>query len=167
MTPRRLRWDIHPNDHLNEPPLTEKWYQFFNKCKSDLLQTIIKRRKFKLQGVETHIVELQNSLLPFLSKPDYKDKETQLQESIKKYETEIQTKKQKKFKRDVLDYKNNKVYKWQAEEECPLELDEVSLEDSSSEDMEEIGNEDATYRPRLRFEAPSEPEPRTSSRHNY
>lgn len=74
MTPRRLGWDVHPNDHLNEPALTEKLYQFFNKCKSDLLQTIIKRRQFKLRAIETHIVELQNSLLPFANKAEYKEK---------------------------------------------------------------------------------------------
>lgn len=39
--------------------------------------------------------------------------EKELQEVIKKYVTEIQAKKQKKYKRDVLDYQNMKVYKWQ------------------------------------------------------
>lgn len=38
-------------------------------------------------------------------------------ENQQKYDVEIQVKKQKKFKRDVLDYTNKMVYKWQVEME--------------------------------------------------
>lgn len=66
-----------------------------------------------MKGVEASIAEIKNQLAPFANQAEYKHKERELQELIKKYDTEIQAKKQKKYKRDVLDYHNMKVYKWQ------------------------------------------------------
>lgn len=102
----------------------EKWYSFFNKCENDLLQNIDERRQYKLRGIETNITELKSSLLPFSNQSEYKEKDTQLQEIIKKYDIEVQAKKQKKFKRDILDYMNKKVYKWQVEDKEPLGIDD-------------------------------------------
>lgn len=87
-----------------------------------------------MRMIETSITEIKNSLLPFVHLKEYKDKEKELQESIKKYDTTIQAKKQKKFKRDVMDYKNSNVYKWQihgdSQDEQP---DDPSMEEESEE----------------------------------
>lgn len=75
--------------------------------------------------------------MPFVNQKEYKDKERELQKFIKKYDIEIHPKKQKKFKRVALDYKNKTFYKWQAEiEELIEELDDTSMDESPSEEIE-------------------------------
>lgn len=84
--------------------------------------------------MEASIIEIKNLLLPCINHNDYKDKEKELQEFIKKYDAEIQIKKQKQCKRDVMDYKNMNVYKWQLALEDPNEeLDDTLMDDSSGE----------------------------------
>lgn len=137
MTPRRLRWDMHPNDNINDAGLMADWFSLFNKCEGELLQNIVKRRQFKLRMIETNIAEIKGLLVPFASQRDYKDKEKELQEHIKKYDGEIQAKKQKKFKRDVLDYKNNRVYKWQSNlEDASNDMEDTLMEDPLEEGIE-------------------------------
>lgn len=103
ITPRRLRWDIAPNDNINDPLHMDDWFRFFNKCEKDLLGMIIKRRQFKLKKVEGIIIQLKEQLAPFADTKEYKDNEKALQEAIQKYDKMIQGKKQKKYKRDVMD----------------------------------------------------------------
>lgn len=47
ITPRRLRWDVDPNDGLTDEELAKNWYSFFNDCENKLLNIIIKRREEK------------------------------------------------------------------------------------------------------------------------
>lgn len=138
MTPRRLRWELDPNDGITDPELMEEWYSFFNGCENELLHKMIKRRRFKLKGIEASISEIKNQLIPFVNQTEYKNKEKELQESIKKYDTQIQIKKQKKYKRDTLDYQSMNVYKWQTactDPEFTLE-DDVGIDDSPDTSME-------------------------------
>lgn len=122
-------------------------------CENDLLQNIVKRRQFKLRGVEMNIIDIKNLLLPFANQKEYKDKERELQETFEKYDTEIQAKKQKKFKSDVLDYKDNKVYKWQGEIEEPEEkMDDASMDDSPSDATEDLNPPRGGQTSQLRFE---------------
>lgn len=132
MTPRRLRWDVHPNDNIEDAALMGDWYSFFNTCENELLHNIVKRRQFKLRSIESNIFEIQKLLLHFANQQDYKDKTNELQDHIKKYDGEIQAKKQNKFKRDVLDYKSMQVYKWQVAMEDPNECFDDTLMDEST-----------------------------------
>lgn len=99
MTPRRLRWDLNPNDNLNDVTLMEEWYSFFSKCEKELLGKIVRRRQFKLRGIEDTINEIKSLLLPYSNQNEYKTKERELQDIIKKYDAEIQAKKQKKVQK--------------------------------------------------------------------
>lgn len=51
ITPRRLRWDIAPNDGLQVEELDHEWYKFFNGSERKLLELIMTRRKKKLNLV--------------------------------------------------------------------------------------------------------------------
>lgn len=84
ITPRRLRWDVNPNDAIDNTDLMKDWYSLFNKCEGELLRNIIKRKQFKMRGIESNITEIKNLLLPFVHLKEYKDKEKELQESITK-----------------------------------------------------------------------------------
>lgn len=137
ITPRRLRWDVSPNDAINEKGLMEEWYKFFNDSEIALLRKIVVRRQHKLKNIESEILQIRDQLLPFHETREYKDKENNLQEAAKKYDKEIQLKKQKKFKRDVLDYKNQQVYKWQTDETYMEEDLNISMVDDTNESITE------------------------------
>lgn len=131
---------MNPNDGLNDATLIEDCYAFFSKCEKELLSNIVKRRQLKLRGIEANISEIKTLLQPYSNQSDYKIKERELQEIIKKYDLEIQAKKQKKFKREVLDYTNRKVYKWQMDiEGADEDPDEISLDDNPSDEVIEVG----------------------------
>lgn len=133
ITPRRLRWTISPNGAVNDKGLMEDWYRFFNESETALLGKIVVRRWHKLKNIETEILQIRDQLIPFLESREYKDKEKNLQEAVTKYDKEIQQKKQKKFRRDVLDYKNQQVYKWQIEENYMEDDHNISMIDKSRE----------------------------------
>lgn len=133
ITPRRLRWDISPNDAVNDKGLMEDWYKFFNDSENALLGKIVIRRRHKLKNIETEILQIRDQLVPFLESREYKEKENKLQEAMTKYDKEIQLKKQKKFRRDVLDYKNQQVYKWQIDENYMEDNHNISMIDESRE----------------------------------
>lgn len=61
MAPRRLGWDITPNDGVNEKDLMEEWYRFFNQSENELLQIIVKRRQHKLKLIEAGILGIRNN----------------------------------------------------------------------------------------------------------
>lgn len=69
---------------MDDATLVKEWYSFFSKCENELLQNIVKRRQLKLRGVESSINEIKNLLLPYSNQNDYKAKEKELQEIIKK-----------------------------------------------------------------------------------
>lgn len=118
-----------------------------------MLGNIVKRRQLKLRGIEANINEIKSLLQPYSNQNDYKIKERELQDIIKKYDLEIQAKKQKKFKRDVLDYTNRRVYKWQIENEViDADHDEISLDDNPSEDNAEMGVPNQNTLRQTRFE---------------
>lgn len=45
LTPRRLRWDVNPNDGVEDPTLLDEWFQFFNACEQKLMQMMVRRRQ--------------------------------------------------------------------------------------------------------------------------
>lgn len=65
-TPRRLRWDLGPNDGIMDEDLSRAWFNFFNGCENNLLDTIIERRKIKLTRIETNINTLKENMLPHI-----------------------------------------------------------------------------------------------------
>ena len=119
ITPRRLRWDLGPNDGLTEDGLTQAWYNFFNGCENKLLDIIIDRRKIKLNKIETTINSLKESMTTHISTDDYSTRAKKLQDFLSKLDTEIKNKKVKKYQRDKKDYLAGKIYSWQENDTIP------------------------------------------------
>lgn len=113
LTPRRLRWDVSPNDGVEDLQLLDEWYQFFNTCEQKLMQMMISRRKAKKVILESKIAGLRKSMEPFKSNSEYAEKAKTLQIHLTNYDGEIKSKKLKKYQRDIKDFEGNKVYKWQ------------------------------------------------------
>ena len=119
ITPRRLRWDLGPNDGLTEEGLTQAWYNFFNGCENKLLDIIIDRRKIKLKKIETTINGLKENMTPHSSTDDYSTRAKKLQDFLTKLDNEIKNKKVKKYQRDKKDYVAGKIYSWQENDIIP------------------------------------------------
>ena len=116
-TPRRLRWDVYPNDGLEDLTLADEWFQFSNACEQKLLQLMIRRRKAKNVITEAHITDLKTSMGPFMGSKEYLERAQTLQSHLTKYDGNIKNKKLKKYHRDTKDYQDSKVYKWQIKSE--------------------------------------------------
>lgn len=113
LTPRSLRWDISPNDGVEDLRLLDEWYQFFNACEQKLMQMMVRRREAKKAVLESKIKELKTTMEPFMSSKEYSDKAKELSTHLAKYDGEIKDKKLKKYFRDTKDCEENRVYKWQ------------------------------------------------------
>lgn len=67
----------------------------------------------RLSNIDIEIKELRDKLLPHKSTSEYNSLSTNLKSHLEKEEKDQRTKKQKKYTRDVNDYKSNLVFNWQ------------------------------------------------------
>lgn len=79
ITPRRLRWDIAPNDGLVDKDLEDEWFSFFNHSERKLLEMLIARKEKKLWLIEANINAIKSKLDPSIASGEHKDKLKQLQ----------------------------------------------------------------------------------------
>lgn len=116
MVPQRLRWDldIHEGDETYETK--EFWSQFFNKCGLLLLETLVERKKKRLEIMTQEIKRAEMNLEIHKDKEVYKHLSGNIKNKLEKEELEIKKRKQRKFKRDSWDYKNNQLYSWQKQQ---------------------------------------------------
>lgn len=81
MVPRRLRWEVPPNDGLEDEESMQDWYLFFNKKGIELMEFLLSRKRKKLLIVESTIRELKKKMEKI-------DKETQ-EKKRKKFSNEL------------------------------------------------------------------------------
>lgn len=81
---------------------------------------------------------------PFMSSQEYIDKAKELSTHLTKYDGEIKDKKLKKYFRDIKDYQENKVYKWQDN------LQTSPPQDSPAEREIEVHNTVANLAPNMK-----------------
>ncbi|KAM5182258.1 ecto-ADP-ribosyltransferase 5-like [Mantella aurantiaca] len=77
------------------------------------MELIISRRKFKL---ESRILEIKELMATSQDTEEFKAEMKNLVDFTSKIDNKTKNKKAKKFLRDVEDYKNHKVYKWQEDD---------------------------------------------------
>lgn len=110
MVPRSLRWDVHPPQ--GEPEV-DSWYKYFNEAGVNLLGILITKKCNKLSMLDNEIKELKDKLLTHKNSPEYTALSSNLQKHLEKEDKEQRSKKQKKYSRDVGDYKTSNVFGWQ------------------------------------------------------
>lgn len=92
LTPRSLRWDVHPNDGLEDLTLIDEWFQFFIACEQKLLQ-LIRRLKAKNALIEANICDLKEQMGPMMGTKEYLEKAQSLQSHLSKFDGDIKKKK--------------------------------------------------------------------------
>lgn len=117
ITPRRLPRDVAPNDGMTYPTLQEEWYKFFKNSEKRMLNLILDRRRAKLTQLN-HAIQVTKGILdPHKDTKEYIERMNHIKEFMDKVDKETQNKKLKKYQRDINDYQQNMVYKWQAKRE--------------------------------------------------
>lgn len=120
MVPRGLRWTIHPQQG---DPDTESWFHYFNEAGISLLGFLIDRKRTRRTIIDKEIKEIREKLLPHKSSMEYNNLSTNLKNHLEKEEREQKTKKQKKYSRDLSDYKNGNVFSWQTNDQIKSTYD--------------------------------------------
>lgn len=93
LTPRRLQWDVNPNNVVEDLTLLDDWFQFFNACEQKLMQLMIRRHRAKNSILDIKIAKLKEKMKPFMGAKEYSDRAQILQTHLSKYDGEIKQKK--------------------------------------------------------------------------
>lgn len=113
LVPRGLRWDIHPQQ---SDTAIQTWSHYFNEVGLNLLSFLTGRKRAKLFPIDSEINKLRDQLLPHKSTSEYISLSSNLQVLLEKEGKKQRSKKQKKYARDINDYKTAMVFSWQKKE---------------------------------------------------
>ena len=113
LIPRRLRWDVPINDGLTDKESTDEWFQFFNDKGLELLALLIKRKQRKIRTVDRNVTELKTNLEGSKELPEFIALSKQLQRDMEQKDKETVARKKRKYQRDMKDYEDDLVFKWQ------------------------------------------------------
>lgn len=110
---RSLRWEVSPQDGLNDQQYVDEWREFFNKAGRDLQSLVLSRKQIKLGLINEKIRIIQEKLEPIKDSNQIKEFNSNIKKKLEKIDRETQKKKVKKYMRDSNDFKTNKIYAWQ------------------------------------------------------
>lgn len=110
MVPRSLRWEVNPQKEDNE---LGEWFKYFNEAGVGFLQFLVAKKKRKLTMLDLEINTIRSKLAPFKDDQEYIRRSEALKTILIKEEMEQKQKKRRKYNRDIKDYKDNLVFKWQ------------------------------------------------------
>lgn len=110
--PRGLRINKEPTiGRLNES-FCKKWCDILNKCSLDLMLLVIEHANEEISKVRAEITDVQNEMKSKFDAQQLKDIDDRCTALLDSYRKEILEVKLRKYRRDTLDYKNNRVYQW-------------------------------------------------------
>lgn len=62
IVPRRLRWDVPPNDGLVDQESNDEWFKFFNEKGLELLRFLLERKRRKTKIIDQNIAGIREAL---------------------------------------------------------------------------------------------------------
>lgn len=114
LVPRRLRWNLPPNDGPTDDESIQEWHDFFDKKIQELIDFLLLRKQRKMTILDKQIGELKSKIEPLQNSPDFSRLSGELKNEMMKWDKEIQEKKKNKYIRDSDDYSKGDVFKWQS-----------------------------------------------------
>lgn len=114
LIPRKLRWDVPINDGLLGKDDIDEWFTFFEGKGREVMEFLIKRKQRKLKLLDNQIKEIRDKIYPLKETPEYIRLMGELQKNMQKKDLENKNGKKKKYIRDLEDYQNKRVYRWQS-----------------------------------------------------
>lgn len=110
--PRGLRLNIRPTFCREDKNFCERWFQVLNKCSLDLIALTI-------EGIQSHLTTLDKSILDTEAKLKETLNPTELTSflettniTLDNYRSETLKIKLNKYRRDLTDYEEGRVYSW-------------------------------------------------------
>ncbi|PIO13460.1 hypothetical protein AB205_0035140, partial [Aquarana catesbeiana] len=113
LIPRRLRWEVPPNDGLMDDYSMKEWGDFFTSKGLELIDFLLSRKRRKMILLETQIAELKSSIESHKESEEFLRLSAELKNKLIKWDHETQNKKKKKYIRDADDFGKGIIYKWQ------------------------------------------------------
>ena len=110
---RSLRWDVVPQDGLDDAASMSEWYEFFNNVGFKLQDLVLARKRKKMALLEAKINELKTKLDAIKDSQQIVDFNNRIKKKLEKIDKDTQKKKAKKYHRDMEDFQSNNVYLWQ------------------------------------------------------
>lgn len=110
---RSLRWDVPPQDGLEDQCFMIEWLEFFNRVGRELQDLVLTRKQVKLGKLNEQISGIRKKLEPISESSQMKEFNTNMKKKLEKVDRDTQKKKVRKYNRDAADFKNNKIYAWQ------------------------------------------------------
>lgn len=114
LIPRRLRWEVPPNDGLMDEHSMREWEKFFTDKGLELIEFLLARKRRKMTLLETQIAELKSSIESHKESEEFLRLAAELKNKLVKWDYETQNKKKKKYIRDFEDFGKGNIYKWQS-----------------------------------------------------
>ncbi|KAK9981821.1 hypothetical protein ABG768_001345 [Culter alburnus] len=110
--PRGLRIEKAPTIGKDDPEFCRRWCEILNRCSFDLMLLIVEHTSKESSSVKTSILECEKEIETMYNKEKLEELKKTIQEQLKEFREDLTTFKLRKFRRDTMDYKDNKVYKW-------------------------------------------------------
>lgn len=110
--PRGLRIQKAPTIGGGDPEFCKKWCEIMNKASLDLTLLVIEFTQKELTKVRVDLEETKASIVASHSEVTFNRQVELLNTSLVEFKQDLLQKKIRKFRRDTLDYKDNRVYPW-------------------------------------------------------
>ncbi|XP_073414454.1 uncharacterized protein [Dendrobates tinctorius] len=111
--PRGLRIQLYPTFSLDDTELISKWESVSSACSMSFMEIINIKNASILEELDIELNKLQEELVAKLSKEALEKFFQDLNHDMEKWEQQISKNKMKKYQRDVMDYDQKKVFRWQ------------------------------------------------------
>ncbi|XP_041418713.1 uncharacterized protein LOC121393672 [Xenopus laevis] len=110
--PRGLRLGIKPTLCKEDTTHCKNWEKILNKCSLDLMTLTVEGVQTKLMKLRVDINVVKQKLQAALNEGEMNNFETQLRDMTAKHKSDLLKVKMDKFKRDTIDYQEERVYNW-------------------------------------------------------
>ncbi|OCT74316.1 hypothetical protein XELAEV_18033281mg [Xenopus laevis] len=110
--PRGLRLGIKPTICKEDQSFCKNWDRILNKCSLDLMTLTIEGIQVKLSKLRSDIIEVNQKLQSISGEVNLPELKEKLIDTLDKYKSDLLKIKLDKFKRDTVDYQEDRVYNW-------------------------------------------------------
>lgn len=110
--PRGLRLNLKPSFCREDKDFCNKWFAILNKCSLDLITLTVQGIQNQIEGLNNNILETQKKLESQLQPGDFRTYLESVTASVDQYQRDTLNIKLKKYRRDLLDYEEGRVYTW-------------------------------------------------------
>ncbi|XP_069616233.1 uncharacterized protein [Ranitomeya imitator] len=113
IVPRGLRVQLFPTFELKDEKLIKRWSSAASACSLEFLRIIIDSNTQAISEIENELDKLEDTMRKEIKKESLEAWSGDFNNDMEKWENEICQRKVKKYHRDVKDYEENRVFRWQ------------------------------------------------------